>query len=142
MSQIAANGGQPQKQPKYAPIYQGRFFNGLNTNRSPLRAASASHIAEKFYSDSSGDALIAGANIEVSNRLTLVRRPGNPIYDSHIYNKPDSFDEFRVNKAQSDVFNNATATPLENIFTMIDESGSGTDHLYSLTSALVRDGNL
>jgi hypothetical protein len=34
MSQLAANGGQPQKAPKYAPIYQGRFFNGLNTNRS------------------------------------------------------------------------------------------------------------
>ena len=51
MSQIAASGGQPQKAPKYAPIYQGRFFNGINTNRSPLRAASASHIAEKFYSD-------------------------------------------------------------------------------------------
>ena len=140
MSQIAANGGQPQKQPKYAPIYQGRFFNGLNTNRSPLRAASASHIAEKFYSDSSGDALISGSNIEVSNRLTLIRRPGNPIYDSHTYNRPDSFDEFRVNKAQSDVFNNSSATPLENIFTMIDESGA--NHLYSLTSGLTRGGNL
>jgi hypothetical protein len=60
MSQLAASGGQPQKQPKYAPIYQGRFFNGLNTNRSPLRAASSSHVAEKYYSDNSGDALIAG----------------------------------------------------------------------------------
>ncbi len=140
MSQIQAAGGQPQKQPKYAPIYVGRFFNGLNTNRSPLRAASASHVYEKFYSDTSGDALIAGSNIEVSNRLTLIRRPGNPIYDGHNYNHPDSFDEFRVNKAQSDVFNNATATPLENIFTMIDETGAG--HLYSLTSNLTRGGNL
>jgi hypothetical protein len=140
MSQLAANGGQPQKQPKYAPIYQGRFFNGINTNRSPLRAASASHISEKYYSDNSGDALIAGSNIEVSNRLTLVRRPGNPLYDSQTYNHPDSFEEFRVNKAQSDVFNNATATPLENIFTMVDETGA--NDLYSLTSALVRGGNL
>lgn len=141
MSQLAANGGQPQKQPKYAPIYQGRFFNGINTNRSPLRAASSSHIAEKFYSDNSGDAMIAGSNIEVSNRLTLVRRPGNPIFDNHTYNAPDAFDEFRVNKAASDVFNNATATPLENIFTMIDEGGTGTDHLYSLING-TRGGNL
>src|ERR1017187_10281741 len=119
MSQIAAGGGQPQKAPKYAPIYSGRFFNGLNTNRSPLRAASASHIYEKFYSDTSGDALIAGLNIEISNRLTLVRRPGNPIYDTnhHTYNNPDSFDEFRVNKSASDVF----GTVLEQIYTMIDE---------------------
>lgn len=141
MSQFAAGGGQPQKQPKYAPIYQGRFFNGLNTNRSPLRAATASHIAEKYYSDNSGDALISGSNIEISNRLTLVRRPGNPLFDSNTYNKPDSFDEFRVNKAQSDVFNNASATPLENIFSMIDEGGAGTKKLYSLLSG-VRGGNL
>jgi hypothetical protein len=138
MSQLAANGGQPQKQPKYAPIYQGRFFNGLNTNRSPLRAASSSHIAEKFYSDNSGDALIAGSNIEVTNRLTLARRPGNPIYDNvHTYNDPDAFDEFRVNKAQSDVF----GTTLEKIFTIIDEGGTGTDYLYSLDDSFVRGGD-
>src|ERR1017187_3066925 len=125
MSQIAAGGGQPQKPPKYAPIYSGRFFNGINTNRSPLRAASASHIYEKFYSDTSGDALIAGSNLEVSNRLTLVRRPGNPIYDTmhttaltNGYNKPDAFTDFRVNKAASDVF----GTVLESIYTMIDET--------------------
>jgi hypothetical protein len=136
MSQIAASGGQPQKAPKYAPIYTGRFFNGINTNRSPLRAASAPHIAEKYYGDTSQDAMIAGSNIEVSNRLTLVRRPGNPLYDTgasaHTYNKVNSFDEFRVNKGTSDVF----GTTLEQIFTMIDEGGSGTDFLYSLTDGV------
>jgi hypothetical protein len=138
MSQLQAKGGQPQKAPKYADIYQGRFFNGLNTNRSPLRAASASHIAETFYSDTSGDALIAGENIEVTNRLTLARRPGNPIYDNiHTYNAPDAFDNFRVNKAQSDVF----GTTLESIFTMIDEGGSGTDYLYSLNQSFQRGGD-
>jgi hypothetical protein len=138
MSQIAASGGQPQKAPKYAPIYQGRFFNGLNTNRSPLRAASASHIAEKYYSDNSGDALIAGSNIEVSNRLTLIRRPGNPIFDQeHTYNDPGAFGEFRVNKAQSDAF----GTTLESIFTMIDEDGTGTNHLYSLDENFQRGGD-
>lgn len=138
MSQLQASGGQPQKAPKYAPIYQGRFFNGINTNRSPLRAASASHISEKYYSDNSGDAMIAGGNIEVSNRLTLVRRPGNPIYDdAHTYNDPDAFDEFRVNKANSDVF----GTTIESIFSMIDEGGSGTNYLYSLDSDLNRGGD-
>ena len=136
MSLLAANGGQPQKQPKYAPIYQGRFYNGLNTNRSPLRAASASHIAEKFYSDYSGDALIAGLNTEVSNRLTLIRRPGNPIYDqSNTYNPIQSFNEFRVNKAQSDVF----GTQLESIFSIVDEFAPGD--LWSLTSGFTKGGN-
>jgi hypothetical protein len=145
MSQIASSGGQPQKQPKYAPIYTGRFFNGINTNRSPLRAATASHIYEKFYSDTSGDALIAGANLEVTNRLTLARRPGNPIYDTtHSgryvgYNNPDAFTDFRVNKASSDVF----GTVLESIYTMIDEATTPSyqGYLYSLTSALVRGGD-
>ena len=149
MSQIAASGGQPQKQPKYAPIYTGRFFNGINTNRSPLRAASSSHISEKFYSDNSGDALIAGSNIEVSNRLTLVRRPGNPIYDTaHVggqsyggYHHPDAFGEFRINKSAADVF----GTTLEAIYTMIDETTTTTPfyrgYLYSLTSDLIRGGD-
>jgi hypothetical protein len=141
MSQIGAAGGQPQKQPKYAPIYTGRFFNGINTNRSPLRAASSSHIAEKFYSDSSGDALIAGSNLEVTNRLTLARRPGNPIYDtvhthalSNGYNNPDAFSDFRVNKSASDVF----GTTLESIYTMIDETTTPTyqGNLYSLTGGV------
>ena len=140
MSLIASNGGQPQKQPKYAPIYTGRFFNGVNTNRSPLRAASASHIVEKFYSDTSGDALIAGSNLEVTNRLTLARRPGNPIYDTLHYNglangyaKPLAFGDFRVNKAASDVF----GTTLESIYTMVDQ----TTKLQSLTTALERGGD-
>jgi len=141
MSQIAASGGQPQKQPKYAPIYSGRFFNGLNTNRSPLRAASANHLYEKFYSDTSGDALIAGLNLEVSNRLTLIRRPGNPIYDdTHTYNDPWHFDEFRVNKPQDDVLGSLQ----EQIYTIIDESAGSTNNtgtIYSLTSALERGGD-
>lgn len=146
MSQLAASGGQPQKQPKYAPIYTGRFFNGINTNRSPLRAASAGHVQEKFYSDSSGDALIAGYNLEVSNRLTLIRRPGNPIYDTvhtstgqtstplhNGYKRPLAFGDFRVNKGASDVFGQT----LESIYTMVDQQSI----LQSLTTSLVRGGD-
>src|SRR5258708_2659312 len=138
MSQLAASGGQPQKAPKYDKIYTGLFLNGLKTNRSPLRAASASHIYEKFYSDNSGDALITGSNLEITNRLTLARRPGNPIYDQgHTYNNPDAFDEFRVNKSQSDVF----GTTLEQIFSVVDEGGTGTNNLYSLTDTFQRGGD-
>jgi len=136
---LRQNGAQPQKQPKYAPLYTGRLFNGLYTNRSPLRDASIQANYTR-YGFNSNDALIAGANVEITNRLTLARRPGNPLYDvttSHVYNDPDSFDDFRVNKAQSDVF----GTTLESIYTMIDEGGptGGTDQpaanfLYSLAA--------
>ena len=118
MTQIQGAGGQPQKSPKYAPIYTGRVFNGLNTNRSPLRGSLAS-MYEQFYKMSYGDVMIAGANVEVSNRLTLVRRPGNTIFDTNSFTDILSFDEFRVNKATADYF----GLTLEEIFTMISEPG-------------------
>lgn len=119
MSQLQGAGGQPQKQPKYAPLYTGRIFNGLYTNRSPLRGSLPS-MYEQFYRLSYGDVMIAGSNVEVSNRLTLVRRPGNPIFDSNSWTDIQAFDEFRVNKAASDAF----GTVLEEIFTMVSEPGA------------------
>jgi len=127
MTQIQGAGGQPQKQPKYAPLYTGRIFNGLYTNRSPLRGALPS-MYEQFYKMSYGDVMIAGSNVEVSNRLTLVRRPGNPNYDANTWNDVLSFDEFRVNKSASDVF----GTVLEKIYTMVTQPGE----LFSLDSSL------
>lgn len=82
-AQIPANGGQPQKPTKSAALYTGRFFQGLNTNRSPLRMGGMTWIYEKFYGGQN-DALIGGLNTEISNRLTLCRRPGNPVYTNPI----------------------------------------------------------
>src|SRR5208282_3292101 len=119
MSQIQGAGGQPQKQGKYAALYTGRVFNGLVTNRSPLRGTLPS-IYESFYKMSYGDVMIAGSNVEVSNRLTLVRRPGNTIFGSGTFNNPQLFGDFIVNKQTSDVF----GTALEEIFTMVSEPGA------------------
>lgn len=129
MTQIQGAGGQPQKQPKYAPLYTGRIFNGVYTNRSPLRGALPS-MYEQFYKMSYGDVMIAGSNVEVSNRLTLIRRPGNPNYDANTWNNVLSFDEFRVNKAASDIF----GTTLEKIYTMVTQPGD----LFSLDENLVK----
>jgi hypothetical protein len=119
MSQIQGAGGQPQKSPKYAPIYTGRIFNGLVTNRSPLRGTLNS-LYEQFYKLSYGDVMIAGSNVEVSNRLTLIRRPGSPTFDTNSWTDVLAFDDFIVNKATADAF----GTTLEEIFTMIAEPGS------------------
>ena len=97
MSQIQSAGGQPQKSPKYAPIYTGRVFSGINTNRSPLRGTLPA-LTEQYYKMSYGDVMIAGANVEVTNRLTLGRRPGNSIFDSNSYTDILAFDEFRVDR--------------------------------------------
>src|SRR5579864_823363 len=92
---IGLNGGQPQKQTRFAPIYTGRWSSGFWSNRSPLRDANTNRLVEKFYGPA-GDALIAGLNVEITNRLTLARRPGNSAFDSNSYSSVDRFEEFRL----------------------------------------------
>lgn len=115
-SQFAIAGAQPQKQTKFAPIYTGRWSSGIWTNRSPLRDAATTRSNEKYYG-AAGDALIAGANTEITNRLSLARRPGNSVYDANSYSSVDSFYSFRQ-------FNQSA----EQISVMIDQAGA----LYSL----------
>lgn len=49
-----------------------------------------------------GDALIAGTNVEITNKLTLARRPGVSVYDSNTYTDPDRFYEFRLFNANTE----------------------------------------
>jgi len=109
---IGLAGGQAQKQTRFAPIYTGRWSSGIWTNRSPLRDANTTRLTEKFYG-ASGDALIAGSNVEITNRLTLGRRPGNSVYDSNTWNSVDRFYDFRL-------FNLTT----EEIYVMIDQAAA------------------
>ena len=88
-------GSQPSKPPKFAPIFTSRFFSGLWTNRSPLRDATTSRLVEHYYGQA-GDALIAGTNVEITNKLTLARRPGNTQFDTNTYTDPDRFYSFRL----------------------------------------------
>lgn len=110
---LSLNGAQPQKQVRFSPIYTGRWFQGLYTNRSPLRMGGLNWITEKFYGGQN-DALIDGLNTEISNRLTLQRRPGNPSFPgSATFNNVDRFESFRL-----------FGTNTEQIDVMIDEAGA------------------
>src|SRR4029077_8111050 len=71
---LESNGGGPQKQPKYVPIFMDRAFTGLYTQRAVLHDPSDVYTA-RFYGGRP-DALLGGRNIELTNRLTLQRRPG------------------------------------------------------------------
>ena len=113
---LAINGAQSEKQVKFAPMYTGRFFSGIWTNRSPLRDAATNRVQEKYYGPA-GDAMIAGSNVEVTNRLTLSRRPGTPQYDTvNTFSDIIAFDEFRYSKALSDIW----GTVIEQIDVMVD----------------------
>ena len=139
---LQTSGANPGKQTKAAAIYTGRFFSGINTNRSPLRDAKGNRLQEKFYGPA-GDALIDGSNVEITNKLTLGRRPGNPIYDTvNEWQNILAFDDFRVSKALPDVFGEVT----ESILTMVSEGFDtsyggyepGNASLWALNSALAR----
>jgi hypothetical protein len=86
-------GSQPQKPPKYACLYNNRYFSGLVTNRNPLRSAGSAY--EERYLGTRADALIDGSNCEITPRLTLARRPGNPVYNSNTFGSVDNFYSFR-----------------------------------------------
>jgi hypothetical protein len=94
---------------------------------------------EKFYGPD-GDAMIAGSNVEVTNRLTLTRRPGNPIYDTvNTWQNVLSMDDFRISKALSDVF----GTTLEQIDVMVSQgpgaiSGGTNATLSAINSAFAK----
>lgn len=113
---LGLNGATPERPTRFAPIFTGRWSSGIWTNRSPLRDAVTTRLTERAYG-AAGDALIAGSNIEITNRLSLARRPGNPIFDSNSYTSVDRFYNFRLFSSTS-----------EQIDIMIDQANA----LYSL----------
>ena len=86
-------GAHPGKQTRYAAIFQNRSRTGLYTNRNLLRDA-GDVITERYYGGRA-DALIGGQNIEISPRLTEVRRPGLSTYSSASIPAPDAFYDWR-----------------------------------------------
>lgn len=89
-------------------MFTNRWFQGLWTQRNPFRDAGSTRIEEAFYG-ARGDAIIDGLNVEVSTRLTVVRRPGTSIYNSQTFAPINTFYEFRI-------FN----SKIENIHVMVD----------------------
>ena len=73
-SAFDAVGAQEKNPSRGKPIHIARMETGLFTNRSPIHDPAA-FVISKFYGGYV-DALIDGSNMEVSNALTLIRRPG------------------------------------------------------------------
>jgi hypothetical protein len=92
---FTAAGAAPQAT-DFAPLTMDRYITGLFTQRSPLRDADVPYLYEKFYSASRYDSFIDGANIEMSARLTTIRRPGSSIYNSQVFDPVNRFYPFRI----------------------------------------------
>jgi hypothetical protein len=79
-------GATPQKQPKYVPLFIDRTFTGLYTQRNVLHDPSDIYTS-RFYGGRP-DALWMGRNVELTNRLTLQRRPGLTPFSAATYPTP------------------------------------------------------
>lgn len=96
---LQAAGSHADHESGWAVIFSNRFFLGLVTNRNPLRSP-VGVIYEQYYKLGGTDALIGGTNVEISNRLTVCRRPGNTaglstfISSANVPDTPDSFYSF------------------------------------------------
>lgn len=112
-NQLQLKGAQPSKPIRYAPLWTSRFFNGVVTQRSPLRG-NQGHVEEEFYGQQN-DCLIDGVNGEISSRLTLIRRPGNSVYNSQTFPAINRFYENRTS-----VFNASQTAATENIQVIAD----------------------
>lgn len=65
---------------KYSTLATLRFIGGLQTQRSVF-ASIDTRYGSKFMGGKP-DSLIGGSNCEISNSLTLIRRPGNPLFSN------------------------------------------------------------
>ena len=111
-------GGSPNKQPRYVPIFTDRMFTGLYTQRAVLHDPSDVYTS-RFYGGRP-DALLGGRNIELTNRLTLQRRPGMSVFGGGATypTPPDRAFSFQLSNG--------------NIQVIID---TGTSGLFAITSA-------
>jgi len=110
------NGGGPQKQPKYVPIFLDRSFTGIFTQRSVLHDP-ADIFTAKYYGGRP-DAIWMGSNIELTNRLTLQRRPGLTQFCTapategfHYPVAPDRAYSFQLTDGSIRVIVDTTSTP-------------------------------
>lgn len=80
MNELAKKGAQPAKPTRYGVLWIDSFYDGVVTQRNPLRG-NAPHIEAEFYG-SRPDTALSGLNCEISPKLTLIRRPGHSVYNS------------------------------------------------------------
>jgi hypothetical protein len=114
-------GAQSEKPPKFAPLWSNRMVTGIWLQRSPLRDPSTR--VESLYYGGRPEALIAGVNIELTNALTLARRPGTTPYSLQTTNEAvNSFYSFK-----------SFTTLSETIQVMMD----GLTQIYTVTPAAV-----
>src|ERR1700733_11899308 len=115
-------GGKPQKEPKFAPLFMDRAFTGLFTQRAALH--DPSDITTLKYYGGRPDSLWMGSNIELTNRLTLQRRPGLSEFSTVTYpTAPDRTFSFELINGTIQVIVDTTSTGNLSLTSVVQASG-------------------
>lgn len=85
-SLLGQSGAQPQKQTHYVPLFVDKCFTGIYTQRSVFHDPS-DMVTSRFYGGRP-DVLWDGLNTELTNDLTLARRPGCSDFSTFQYPTP------------------------------------------------------
>lgn len=88
-SLLSVAGASPERPSRYTPIATLKWIGGLQTQRSPF--ASLDTRYNSIYLGGKPDSLIDGSNCEISNKLTLQRRPGVSAWSTASIPAPDFF---------------------------------------------------
>lgn len=88
---------------EYAPLAMDTQFTGIWTHRNPLRDAAVPYVYRKFYGASRFDSIIDGINREIGPRLTDVRRPGCPVFNSDTFPAANSYYAWKYIQDQAEV---------------------------------------
>jgi hypothetical protein len=124
-------GAQPQKQPKYVPLFMDKQFTGLYTQRSVLH--DPSDVATSRFYGGRPDALWAGSNVELTNLLTLARRPGLSPFSGAIYpTTPDRAFSFQTALGQIQVIIDTGDSPTF-VLTAVSAVSAGVSGTYTGT---------
>jgi hypothetical protein len=126
-SLLEQSGSQPQKQPRWVPIFIDRSFTGYFTQRAALHDPSDVYTA-KFYGGRP-DALWDGRNVELTNRLTLQRRPGlTPLSSSTYPSPPDRSYAFQLTDGTIRLIVDTTSTGFLTLTSVDTASGDAVYH--------------
>lgn len=135
---LEQHGAQPDKSPRYVPIFIDRLFTGIWTQRTPLH--DPSDIATARFYGGRPDALWQGSNIELTNRLTLQRRPGLTAFSTATYpTPPNCAFSFELTNGTIQVIVDTGSSPTFNLDAV--DNLSGTVYYYFASSVSCANNN-
>ena len=126
-------GGQPQKQPKFVPIFIDKAFTGIYTQRNVLHDP-GDFLTSRFYGGRPDALWLGSSNVELTNRLTLQRRPGlTPFSISTYPTPPDRAYAFELTNGTIQVMIDTVSTGELNVTSIASSTGSSfaVVHSYS-----------